>query len=729
MLTRQGSGAYPGVVSLLSLDYTASHGIQPGTAVLRMAPQLSLPAAQGDLVLTDGVGKVVVPGCKLERLVVEQGESGTVWSLELSDRRWRWRDFGMISGAYNQLDPHAKLIPWTVRSPAELATLCLKAMGETKYALKLPPGLNFPGPFVSSPLPNVSGVNPPVNWEQEVPAQALSSLADLFGCRVVYDPVTDSVYVGPPGVGGTLPPGSVHKRGPTLTAPAVPDGLAVAGAPTRYQARLGLDAVGVEWDGSYRFLKALSYAPTVSGAAGVAQVSTLTPAGTTAAGVVWKVTVEYTVANLPAGQKQPAPVQFGYNVGSGVVATELTGLAAAINGSADPTVSKLSATSDGAKVTVTGKVSGDSFTLDTSISGTPQVPPSMLTVALATAATKAEPQKVSWDYSAPPLFPTVQATSRLTKEQAQALARKSVFRCYRLSDVDASGKGPIQVPGYGPLLRRQQVVLQETQVDQITPQQLDPQLIGKDGKPYTVNFYNGYSHDKPAAVYGRVRVSLLDNALWGPGLKQGDPNTPAGSQVFVDFSFDPFWQVITFNEPVYFLKDGRFLEPQLVLQTAVNVRNADTNQLEVYVNAVSVSGGSGTGNPAVQRHPDVQLEVTSVYGIENDIRAVSLLEADPVLRSTYYLAGMAQQYTLKDGGTAEYNGVVPVSLDGAIAQVTWSVGGGGPARTTASRNTEHSVYVPPYPARRRAEFLRPAKMLKLQDAAAPQRVDLAEPPK
>jgi hypothetical protein len=87
---------------------------------------------------------------------------------------------------------------------------------------------------------------------------------------------------------------------------------------------------------------------------------------------------------------------------------------------------------------------------------------------------------------------------------------------------------------------------------------------------------------------------------------------------------------------------------------------------------------------------------------ENPVGAV-LLEEDAVIRARYYLDGLAAQYFPQAALTQEYNGIVGMDCDGAIAQITWTVGEDG-ASTTASRNTEHSIWIPNFPARRRAEY-------------------------
>lgn len=83
--------------------------------------------------------------------------------------------------------------------------------------------------------------------------------------------------------------------------------------------------------------------------------------------------------------------------------------------------------------------------------------------------------------------------------------------------------------------------------------------------------------------------------------------------------------------------------------------------------------------------------------------ASTLLEADPLMRASYYLAGLEAQYLAAESLTIRYNGLEAVDLDGAIQQVTWTTDVQGGCDTVASRNCEHHLYVPPYPARRRLE--------------------------
>jgi hypothetical protein len=225
---------------------------------------------------------------------------------------------------------------------------------------------------------------------------------------------------------------------------------------------------------------------------------------------------------------------------------------------------------------------------------------------------------------------------------------------------------------------------------------------GRDGRLFTLDLYNGYSRNKNAAVYGAARNDIT-YALWNGS----DLNTIAGSQYFVDFEIDPVRQLVKFDNYVFYSEADRHVEPVLTLQTAVQVRNAETNWIECFTFPMALGGTTGDRtNYQVQVFPDVQLNVTSKYDPNNNLINFSLLEADAIVRAQYYATGMAAQYIPQLSQTREYNQLIAVDLDGAIQQITYQIDGNFTS-TVISRNSEHSVWITPYPQRRRAEALAP----------------------
>lgn len=701
---RQGVASFPGVFAVISCTYTVSHGITPGAAVLRCTPQNSFPAPYGTLTISDTIGTVSIPKCKVQSLQITRGSSGAEWSISIVDKRWKWRDFGSISGCYNQLDPNGKLIPWTIRSPYELAVLCLRAMGESNYVVDMPAGLNS---ATGNALANFLGVgqnfaatgtNPPIDWESEVPAVALMRLCEQFGRRIVYDPLRDRVYITRPGNGGELPRGSIASEGPVANMPEVPDGVAVYGAPTKYQARFELQAVGKEWDGSYKPIDALSYAPFAAGA--LHQIDWTLTCPTLAEvpnRTVFIVNCKIVLPKNPPDQ----PDDYARSSQLAMTATETEN--SVLNRIkddllSDPIVKKrVNITVAGNVLTFIALTQGDTFEIE--YAGFQYTGSNTNATSVLKVVRQGKKGVRSWEYTLPPLFPNVRATDRLTYFQAVQLAQQSVYKCYQLTGRDVSGKGNIIIPGFGKVKRRQQVYLLDTKVEQIVPEALDLQIKDRLDRPLVVNFYNGYSRDKPAVLYGQVN-ELLQNAMFA--MRDG-VLTPKGAQVFVDFSIDPIYQVVTASNYLYRSTGDKVQPADLILETGCNVRDSETNQFVAYVAKRPLGGGNMY---KVNRQSDVQLNIFATYTPNQTINKTSILENDPVVRGNYYLQGMAAQFFVSGGQTIEYNGIVPVYLDGAISQATWEVGEGG-IMTKASRNTEHDLWIPRYPTRRRAELLAP----------------------
>lgn len=840
-----GYFSYPQLPPLIAGEYTVSHGVSPGTIVLRTHPGTVAPVAVGDVVIGDGRKRLTVRNCKLIRFTAERDDSGNEWLIELEDSRWRWRD-GRIDGRYNQLDPHGKLIPRQIKSPTELAVLCLRAMGLARFVVDMPDGI--PGAAFINDIPDflpvgvnfpAIGLNPPVDWYAENPASVLAALAEQCGRRLVYDPVDDRVLVVRPGLGDDLPNGHIHNVTPSAVAPETPDAVQIVGDPTRYETFFELEAVGLEWDQSIKPIDQLSYAPTIE----ARQHIVIYEVGKVIAGESYGVTIEL--------QGRKDPFTFTYTAAGGdTAATIVDDLKAQIQ--ASELAPKLSAVTTTDQLFVANKDLKILFDL---IAANPSGGASVRIKQAGSLARR------GWDFSPPPLYPNIKATDRLTRLQAQALAQKGVFRMYRITGRDASTlKAPIKIPGYGNAVR-QDIILLDELCEQVVPEAGDKRFVDKDGQPLIRTVYDGYSRSKPAEVYGSVCSACVGGAWFigdGPvnagaaaigklapaeqrimsfavkdvdlvsgtsynvtitypkdeartffyipsgsdtaqtivddlktqlqaspiaaslsvrtttdklfvGGRAGDlfefttttPNhlaavstvktgsgsppttapaqvspsqaqklTPPGDgkgsslntdpsdRVYVDFSVDSTWQMIVFNEPVWFLGTGGAVkEPRLFLRAACNVRDAKTQQLVAYTDTRRFRPGAAV---KIEKRPDVQLNVIGEYKIgllKNGpkdagpmpyvwrLRNTRLLEQDAVMRARYYLIAALVQFQIKGGITTEYNGIEPVRLDGKTAQVTYRVEGGVGTMTTASVNMEHSTWLPPYPARRRAENL------------------------
>ena len=658
---------------MLSCTYTASHGISPGTAYLSIAPQTGKIATHGDLVIGDGQRRVVLRDCRVARMTADAGPDGQTWTLEIQDRRWRWPGLGGISGSFNELDQRKKLVPWSIRSPQEIAEMCLQALGEKNYTIVLPPGLpsaigknierylllgeNFPQTMT----------NPPTEFDHAPPAEVLARFCDQFGCRVIFDPVTDTVRILPLGVGRRVPAVPSESISPGFVNPRVPAAIGIVGAPVRFQMRFVLEPVAKEWDGSYVPADSVSYAPEIPPQK---QVSTVTYTGTNpVTGLIVTLTINPGALNekkIEFRGTGGTPFQMLERIKNDINKDKLC-------------ASALTAGRSGGVLTLTGLRDGVAFGVEAEALNLQ--PPDTFVAKLEQAAVKKGAR--TWRFSPPPAFPGVRGTDRLSPKEALDLANQSVFRCYRVLFIDpATGKPPIRVPWYkGKIVRRQQFVLQQTKVEQVVPQErikggvdrnnpvaqalsLPVGILGQTigfkglGGGILPEFYDGYSRDRAATVHGSVYKGLSGSSvIWTP---DGNMNTNQTDRVYCSFTIDPYNQIVTFSSPVYKVPDvpgkGGFCEfPALTLETGCLLRDADTNSF-VRWEVIAKLGGSAP----IQwfRHEDVAVGVVGRYRgkVNEGPKGNELLgfffapgdERDATARANHYLRSHMREYQLSE---------------------------------------------------------------------------------
>lgn len=245
--------SFPGVTRPERASMTLSHGITPSCCTIECEPQEDFIGEGGLLAFVYGSIEFGFSGCKVDRASLRYDSSGFVIGLTILDRRWKWAFGGPggagngVSGSYNSRKDDGSLWPDRLKAPQDLLALCLDAMGEQNYDVSAVPNDTYP----------------PVEWENENPAQALANLADELGCRVVLR-LDETVAVMPVGYGGILPSGPgamIESDSLTIDPPEQPDALAVVCGRTRYQARFALRAVGLDTDGQIKLIDNLSYTP------------------------------------------------------------------------------------------------------------------------------------------------------------------------------------------------------------------------------------------------------------------------------------------------------------------------------------------------------------------------------------------------------------------------------------------------------------------------------------
>lgn len=234
MAAPQGIASFPGIEQVIDASITRTHGTTPAVATLTIAPQTGLVAQIGTLRLEFDGTVLEFPDCRVDYCKFKGGTGARVWHLALLDRRWKWK-FGQISGSYNRRRANGSLQDGqdgaidSERTPRELAELCLSAMGETDFDV--------------SDMPD--DARPAVDWVYKVPAEALSSLCDALGCRVVLQ-LDDRVVVRRKGIGASLSEFEALDQDKMLNPPERPGSVAVVCGPSRFQVDFQLEAVGIE---------------------------------------------------------------------------------------------------------------------------------------------------------------------------------------------------------------------------------------------------------------------------------------------------------------------------------------------------------------------------------------------------------------------------------------------------------------------------------------------------
>jgi hypothetical protein len=262
------------------------------------------------------------------------------------------------------------------------------------------------------------------------------------------------------------------------------------------------------------------------------------------------------------------------------------------------------------------------------------------------------------------------------------MAREMVYRWYRISmdAIDGHADGP-QIPGWGGYPGKR-----ISEVWQILPIE-DVQVFG---------YYDVASvfHPLPAAVYGKFVMQDFTFV--------NQDNTSYYDRAF---SVDKENGIFIFADDVMKLEDDdAFGEAELYCRVAVSVREHATRKWERFEREKRYAGNLHGTQARIVKREEVQLNVVPVYDINHDVVRLVTTESDCVAECDHALAAVDLEYQTTNPQDRTYMGLAGISPDGAIQQVTWSVGPQG-ATTRASRNNEWNPAVPAFRERRQFERL------------------------
>lgn len=287
------------------------------------------------------------------------------------------------------------------------------------------------------------------------------------------------------------------------------------------------------------------------------------------------------------------------------------------------------------------------------------------------------------------------------------LARQSVYRWYRIrmdKSIDGQNKPPL-IPGWrGDPGKHIQALWQILPIE-------DKQVFG---------WYDNQNNFVPydALAYGRYQWWTFATAAAEPdevsnqdALGNFIKNTP----VVFGWSIDRERGIVMFDEPVILqtLAAGKYTNApaNLVLRCAVHVLDFDTQAPDRYTRTRTLSdniglgtGGHLTGPRIIKREEIVRTGVPK-YKADFTVGGVFTTDATNDFEAEQAIDAAILEYQLKNPQDATYMGIIPISTDGAITQVTWSVGSSG-ATTRAARNTEINYAIPTFRERAQATLAR-----------------------
>ncbi len=239
-----GSVIYSGIVVAKGAKYTATRGVTPDKISVRMIPQVTPIAAEGNLTLGYGAETFTLDNCLADRSNIMLTKDGFVGTIVFQDRRWRWSRQPAVSYHWNERGPDGEIVG-VQTSLRFMIERVLRDLGETNFSA---------GPVSTSVFPevDVSAMRPDL---------LLQYLTDSYGYSVSIGASGDPVRIHQNGVGLPLPINHVMAFSRSVDPPTPPATARVEFGASLAQARFKMINVGLDTDGVIKPVDDLSYTP------------------------------------------------------------------------------------------------------------------------------------------------------------------------------------------------------------------------------------------------------------------------------------------------------------------------------------------------------------------------------------------------------------------------------------------------------------------------------------
>jgi hypothetical protein len=175
------------------------------------------------------------------------------------------------------------------------------------------------------------------------------------------------------------------------------------------------------------------------------------------------------------------------------------------------------------------------------------------------------------------------------------------------------------------------------------------------------------------------------------------PNNISDQRYVGDFQLVPDRRMVRFPYPIFKTdSSGGFAEPTLYVTTSYSIVTA--NGTVSISRSGNVGGGGGT---LVLRRP----ELFAIYSSSTSPGAPTNTEAQANAEADAYVALFQAKYANPYASEIRYAGIVPLTLDGVISQITWSYYANRTPETLACENGELDIATPSARTRRERELL------------------------
>lgn len=241
----QPTVAFGDIVGIETARLLMVRGIRPGHGSIQTAATEQFTPPVADFTISYNGNALTIAACITTDTNVQASGDGWVRTINFADRRARWEN-SVIDGRYNVRVEHGA-VKETIefqKTPQELASLCLDALGETGYDV--------------SALPN--DARPQVDWRASRADLALEEIYAALGCDLA--PQADGTFkIVVLGDGAALPTGLIEIPAYGVTRPPQPDAIRVIGGDVRYELWLQCEAIARDVDFAWKALDDVSYRP------------------------------------------------------------------------------------------------------------------------------------------------------------------------------------------------------------------------------------------------------------------------------------------------------------------------------------------------------------------------------------------------------------------------------------------------------------------------------------